>query len=68
MVRLYRTFQDPLHLFMQMECPSEGELWEQSKFFGVAGESLFKYYVCHLFKAISIMHDEYQIVHRDLKP
>jgi serine/threonine protein kinase len=42
---------------MQMECPSEGELWDKSKFFGVVGEALFKYYACHLFKAVSILHD-----------
>jgi len=67
-VRLWKTFQDQIHLFLQMDCPERGELWDQSKFYGTVGEALFKYYVCHIFKAVSIIHDQYEIVHRDLKP
>jgi 3-phosphoinositide dependent protein kinase-1 len=67
-VKLYKTFQDEFNLYFQMECPSKGELWEISKNFGIVSEPIFHYYVCHLVKALSILHNEYQIVHRDLKP
>lgn len=31
-------------------------------------ESLYRYYISHVVKAVSTLHNEYQIVHRDLKP
>lgn len=68
MVKLHRTFQDELHLFLQMEYPEGGELWEQAKFYGIIGESLYNYYACHIIKAIHTIHEQYQIVHRDIKP
>lgn len=67
-VQLYGTFQDELSLFFQMEFPSGGQLWQRSKTFGVIPESIFRYYACHVIKAISVLHNKYQIVHRDLKP
>ena len=51
-----------------MEFCEKGEVWEQAKHFGVIGESLYKYFVCHTLKAVAVLHDEYEIVHRDLKP
>ncbi len=51
-----------------MECPERGELWDQSKFYGIVGDSLFKYYACHILKAVFTIHEDYEIVHRDLKP
>ena len=51
-----------------MEYPQNGELWQYSKHFGVNSESIYKYYVCHLLKAVQKIHEKYDIVHRDLKP
>ncbi len=51
-----------------MELPENGELWERSKIFGIISNSLYKYFVAHIVKAVSILHNNYQIVHRDLKP
>lgn len=51
-----------------MEYPEGGELWDQAKFYGIIGDSLFKYYACHILKAIHTIHEKYQIVHRDIKP
>ena len=53
---------------MKMDCPEKGELWDQARFYGIVGESLYKYYACHLLKAVHTLHEEYDIVHRDLKP
>ena len=36
-VRLWKTFQDEIHLFMKMDCPETGELWDQARFYGVIG-------------------------------
>jgi serine/threonine protein kinase len=67
-VQLYHTFQDELSLYFQMEYPSNGELWEKSKIFGVVPLSLYRYFTVHIVKAVSLLHNRYQIVHRDLKP
>lgn len=45
-----------MHLFLQMDCPTNGELWEHSKHFGALGESIFRYYAAHLLKAVSTIH------------
>ena len=58
-IKLYKTFQDDLNLFIQMECPQNGQLWEQCKTFGLFSEDLFKYYAAHLVKAISEIHQKY---------
>ena len=67
-VQLHKTFQDEMNLYFLMECPQNGELWEISKNFGIIPQSIYKYYVSHIVKAVSILHNNYQIVHRDLKP
>jgi serine/threonine protein kinase len=67
-VKLFKTFQDGLSLYLQMEYPEKGELWEISKIFGIIPNALYKYYVSHIIKAVSLLHNQYQIVHRDLKP
>jgi 3-phosphoinositide dependent protein kinase-1 len=67
-VRLWKTFQDELHLFLKMDCPEGGELWDHSRFYGIIGESMFKFYASQLVKAVRTIHEEHQIVHRDLKP
>ena len=51
-----------------MDCPEGGELWDQSKFYGIIGESVYKYYAAQIIKAVHSIHEEYSIVHRDLKP
>ena len=51
-----------------MEYPSGGELWDEARFYGLFGESVYKYYACQVSKAVNTIHEEYRIVHRDLKP
>jgi serine/threonine protein kinase len=51
-----------------MEFPENGEIWERSKIFGVVPNSVYRYFVSHIVKAVSILHNHYQIVHRDIKP
>jgi 3-phosphoinositide dependent protein kinase-1 len=51
-----------------MEFPPNGELWEKAKIFGIIPNSVYKYFMSHIVKAVSILHNKYNIVHRDLKP
>jgi len=67
-VNLYNTFQDELSLYFQMEFPSNGEIWEKGKIFGIIPNSIYKYYMSHIVKSVAILHNQYNIVHRDLKP
>ena len=40
-----------------MEFPEKGELWEQSKSFGIISESIYKYYASSVVKAVSVIHN-----------
>ncbi|CAM6002100.1 unnamed protein product [Sphagnum balticum] len=44
-------------LFMEKHCLTK-----------LKAESAFRYFACHLLKAVATIHDQYEIVHRDLKP
>jgi serine/threonine protein kinase len=67
-LRLWKTFQDKLHLFVKMDCPENGDLWDRSRFYGVMGESVDKNYACQIIKVIHTIHKDYDIVHRYFKP
>lgn len=56
-VKLYKTFQDELSVYFQMEFPEKGELWECSKSFGIIPDSVYKYYAASVVKAVSVIHN-----------
>jgi len=66
-VRLYKTFQDDMHLYMILEYVCGGELFSHLRKVGKFPNDVAKFYAAEIILAIEYLHTKH-IVYRDLKP